>query len=147
MSSEEARVFPGGNTPRASRNKDTYSAAASAPSVRTSGGEGPRTGRHIRLKDLLQRRGERFGGRLGPACAKGTLVSQTQPRRIAAARSAPGAAGGSRPCPRTAVGLRRGRSTPTRATARRSGALTLVPLPGQFLDRARQSRLEVEQLR
>src|SRR5439155_25815073 len=67
------------------------------------------------------------------------LVSQTQPRRIAAARSAPGAAGGSRPCPRTAVGLRRGRSTPTLATARRSGALTLVPLPGQLLDRARQS--------
>lgn len=31
--------------------------------------------------------------------------------------------------------MRRGRSTPTRATARRSGALTLVPLPGQLLDR------------
>src|SRR6266480_6679553 len=75
------------------------------------------------------------------------LVSQTQPRRIAAARSAPGAAGGRRPCPRTAVGLRRGRSTPTRATAWRSGALTLVPLPDQLLDRARQSRLEVDQLR
>src|SRR5918993_3128286 len=32
-------------------------------------------------------------------------------------------------------------------TARRSGALTLVPLPDQLLDRARQSRLEVDQLR
>src|SRR5688572_6841539 len=35
---------------------------------------------------------------------------------------------------------------PPRATARRSGALTLVPLPDQLLDRARQSRLEVDQL-
>src|ERR687898_3209401 len=32
-------------------------------------------------------------------------------------------------------------------TARRSGALTLVPLPDQLLDRARQRRLEVDQLR
>jgi len=29
----------------------------------------------------------------------------------------------------------------------RSGALTFVPLPGQFLDRAREGRLEVDQLR
>src|SRR5687767_7121854 len=36
---------------------------------------------------------------------------------------------------------------PTRATARRSAALTLLPLPDQLLDRARQSRLEVDQLR
>src|ERR687898_3514932 len=36
---------------------------------------------------------------------------------------------------------------PTVATARRSGALTLVPLPDQLLDRARQRRLEVDQLR
>src|SRR5688500_19681554 len=36
---------------------------------------------------------------------------------------------------------------PPRATARRSGALTLVPLPDQLLDRARQRRLEVDQLR
>src|ERR1700730_13027723 len=34
-----------------------------------------------------------------------------------------------------------------RATARCSGALTLLPLPEQLLDRARQSRLEVDQLR
>src|SRR5215211_3895361 len=32
-------------------------------------------------------------------------------------------------------------------TARRSAALTLLPLPDQLLDRARQSRLEVDQLR
>src|ERR671920_883219 len=36
---------------------------------------------------------------------------------------------------------------PMRATARRSAALTLLPLPDQLLDRARQSRLEVDQLR
>src|SRR3954451_13145536 len=36
---------------------------------------------------------------------------------------------------------------PTRATGRRSGALTLAPLPGQLLDRARQRRLEVDELR
>src|SRR5215216_5160263 len=36
---------------------------------------------------------------------------------------------------------------PTVATARRSGALTLFPLPDQLLDRARQRRLEVDQLR
>src|ERR687894_3040898 len=36
---------------------------------------------------------------------------------------------------------------PTVATARRSGALTLLPLPDQLLDRARQRRLEVDQLR
>ena len=34
-----------------------------------------------------------------------------------------------------------------RATARGSAVLTLLPLPEQFLDRARQSRLEVDQLR
>ena len=34
------------------------------------------------------------------------MVGQTQPRRIAESRSAPGAAGRSRPCPPTAVGLR-----------------------------------------
>jgi len=32
---------------------------------------------------------------------------------------------------------------PTRATARRSGALTLVPLPGQLFDRARQNGASV----
>src|SRR5919199_3297306 len=36
---------------------------------------------------------------------------------------------------------------PMRATARRSAALTPLPLPDQLLDRARQSRLEVDQLR
>src|SRR5690348_3007498 len=36
---------------------------------------------------------------------------------------------------------------PTRVTARRSAALTLLPLPDQLLDRARQRRLEVDQLR
>src|SRR3712207_1339333 len=36
---------------------------------------------------------------------------------------------------------------PTVATARRSGALTPLPLPDQLLDRARQRRLEVDQLR
>src|SRR5688572_15603329 len=36
---------------------------------------------------------------------------------------------------------------PMRATARRSAALTLLPLPDQLLDRAWQSRLEVDQLR
>src|SRR5215207_1379011 len=35
----------------------------------------------------------------------------------------------------------------TRATGARSAVLTLLPLPDQLLDRARQSRLEVDQLR
>src|SRR4029453_640821 len=35
---------------------------------------------------------------------------------------------------------------PTPATARRSAVLTLLPLSDQFLDRARQRRLEVDQL-
>src|SRR5258705_1400990 len=43
--------------------------------------------------------------------AKGTAVIQTQPRLIAASRPAPAAAGRVRPCPGTAVRLRRGRST------------------------------------
>ena len=36
---------------------------------------------------------------------------------------------------------------PKRATARRSAVLTRLPLPDQLLDRARQSRLEIDQLR
>src|ERR671911_562764 len=52
---------------------------------------------------------------------------------------------------RCATGAK-GRISPVRsfclmAPARRSGALTLVPLTDQLLDRARQSRLEVDQLR
>ena len=57
--------------------------------------------------------------------AKGALVSQTQPRRIAAARSAPGAAGGSKPCPRTGVGFEAWATHPNagdRAALRRADA-------------------------
>src|SRR5215212_2684665 len=40
-----------------------------------------------------------------------------------------------------------GRIPPSLSTARRSGTLTLLPLPDPLLDRARQRRLEVDQLR
>jgi quercetin 2,3-dioxygenase len=57
---------------------------------------------------------------------------------------------GARDTPATAAGPAGGPHRPlarsVRATARRSAALTLLPLPDQLLDRARQSRLEVDQL-
>ncbi len=79
--------------------------------------------------------------------AKGTVVSQTQPRRIAASRPAPRCGRQGQALSGHRGGVEAWAIHPTRATARRSGALTLVPLPGQLPDRARQSRLEVDQLR
>src|ERR671910_949603 len=51
--------------------------------------------------------------------------------------------------PRSLRGRSRARvlDIPPRASARRSGTLALLPLPDQLLDRARQRRLEVDQLR
>jgi len=71
----------------------------------------------------------------------------TKSRFVSQARRARWRASGSRPCPRTGVGFEVWAihsNAGDRAALRRADAR---PLPGQLLDRARQSRLEVDQLR